>query len=87
MVLLEILENCLRVGKAKMENEGSLGMNLAALLLEECGGVAKVESLYQNPNLHIYSKVIAILDNYFAGDEFSGNDSLDFENNEDAFEF
>jgi len=67
LVALEGIENILRVGQNEAANTG--GVNHFAELVEECGGVGKLENLQQAENIEVelYEKAGQIVKNYFDG--------------------
>lgn len=67
LVALEGIENILRVGQNEAAKTG--GPNHYAELVEECGGVSKLETLQQAENIEVelYEKAGQIVKNYFEG--------------------
>ena len=61
---LEGLENILKVGKATMENNG-LSENPMASLVENAGGLDKIDALQQHEDLTIYEMSFQIMECYF----------------------
>jgi len=61
-VALEGLENILKVGAVAgaMEN-----VNNMATLVNDCGGVSKIEELQNHENHNVYQRAVKILENYF----------------------
>merc|ERR1719327_1319939 len=79
-VALEAIENILKVGKQKQQEQG-LGENPFATLVESCEGTTRIEALQEDPNEDVYRKAMGILENYFPledddadiGDDGTGN--------------
>merc|ERR1711957_418974 len=71
-VALETLENILKVGKAKQQENG-LPENPCCALIEQADGLSKIEQLQEDSNESVYQKAMSILENYFpledAGDD------------------
>eukprot|EP00253_Pinus_taeda_P023799 PITA_23799 len=67
-VCLEGLENILRVGEAD-KNLGVTEVNAYATLIEEAGGLDKIEDLQSHENGEVYEKAVRILENYLAEDD------------------
>jgi len=69
MICLEALENLLKVGKKEAERAGL--DNPYCDVIEECGGIDKLEELQQNENSEIYQKSGDIIREFFDvdGDE------------------
>eukprot|EP00425_Heterocapsa_triquetra_P028587 CAMPEP_0195101888 /NCGR_PEP_ID=MMETSP0448-20130528/65381_1 /TAXON_ID=66468 /ORGANISM="Heterocapsa triquestra, Strain CCMP 448" /LENGTH=532 /DNA_ID=CAMNT_0040137281 /DNA_START=79 /DNA_END=1674 /DNA_ORIENTATION=- len=63
-VALEALENILKVGKQKQQEQG-LQDNPFAMLVEQADGLQKIEALQEDPNEDVYQKVLKILESYF----------------------
>jgi hypothetical protein len=63
MVVMEGIENILRVGKADAPRFG--GVNKYAEYVEECGGLDHLEELQKHNNEEIYEKALRILKMYF----------------------
>ena len=66
LVSLECLDNILKNGE-KLKQE--TGFNKYSEMLEEIGGLDKIEGLQANENENIYEKVVQILEIYFAADQ------------------
>ena len=61
MVVLEAIENILKVGK--QSSRDYIGF------VDECDGLDKIESLQEHENNEIYQKVVSIIESYFGVDE------------------
>lgn len=74
-VCLEALENILKVGEAE-KNLGHTGdENLYAEMIDEAGGLEKIENLQSHDNNDIYQIAVKILENFWAEeDEAVAND-------------
>ncbi|GAB4835666.1 Importin subunit alpha-4 [Ancistrocladus abbreviatus] len=68
-VCLEGLENILKVGEADKEMGKNGGVNLFAQMIDECGGLDKIENLQTHDNFDIYEKAVKILEKYWAEEE------------------
>jgi hypothetical protein len=40
-------------------------MNWIAVTIDSCGGLARLETLQSHPNIHIYSRTVKIIEEYF----------------------
>eukprot|EP00184_Porphyridium_aerugineum_P004420 CAMPEP_0184706388 /NCGR_PEP_ID=MMETSP0313-20130426/36732_1 /TAXON_ID=2792 /ORGANISM="Porphyridium aerugineum, Strain SAG 1380-2" /LENGTH=567 /DNA_ID=CAMNT_0027167941 /DNA_START=773 /DNA_END=2476 /DNA_ORIENTATION=- len=67
-VALEGLENILRVGETEREAVNGTE-NEFALIVDQCGGLDKIERLQTHSNHDIYEKSVKILENYFQADQ------------------
>ncbi|XP_017488896.1 PREDICTED: importin subunit alpha-7-like [Rhagoletis zephyria] len=72
MVALNGLENILRTGDQISKTTGSTE-NPYAIIVEQCGGVDKIEFLQSHDNVEIYQKVYDIIEKYFGTDEDDTN--------------
>jgi hypothetical protein len=70
-VALEAVENLLKVGKKDAERSGQ--KNAYAGLVEECGGLDKLEALQEHEAEDIYHRSQDLLRVYFGGEEVSDN--------------
>merc|ERR1712066_1172184 len=67
-VALEAIENILKMGKQKQQ-EQALADNPFAMLVEQADGLGKIEQLQEDPNEDVYQKAMKILENYFPLEE------------------
>jgi hypothetical protein len=63
-VALECMENILKAGKAKQQENG-LAENPCCALIEQKDGLQRIEALQEDPNEDVYQKAVSILENYF----------------------
>lgn len=63
-VALECMENILKTGKARQQEQG-LPENPCCQLIEQADGLQKIESLQEDPNEEVYQKAMQILESYF----------------------
>lgn len=68
-VCLEGLENILKVGEADKERGLNGGINMHAVMIDECEGLDKIEHLQTHDNNEIYEKAVKILEAYWAEEE------------------
>ncbi|XP_041462692.1 importin subunit alpha-7-like [Lytechinus variegatus] len=66
-VALNGLDNVLKLGKSDSKDTGT--PNKYALLVEECGGLDKIEFLQSHENREIYQRAFEIIEHYFSADE------------------
>ncbi|XP_019094936.1 PREDICTED: importin subunit alpha-6-like [Camelina sativa] len=66
-VTLEGLENILKVGEADAVED-----NVYAQMIDEAGGLEKIESLQSHDNTDIYEKAVKILQSYWAEEDDEG---------------
>lgn len=71
-VALESMENILKVGKAKQEEQG-LQENPCCTLIEQAEGLSRIESLQEDPNEEVYAKAMHILETYFPLEDGDGD--------------
>lgn len=87
-VCLNALDNILSVGESD-KNSGKTGANPYVELVNECGGLDKIENLQEFDNDEVYKKAIEILESYW--DEEDQNEAPIFRgsgvSSEGAFEF
>merc|ERR1719480_688672 len=74
LVVIEALDNILRVGQNDANRDGT-GNNKFAQFLEECNGLDKLEELQtqENVEIEIYNKAVALVKTYFDGEEEDAN--------------
>lgn len=84
LVCLEAVENILRIGEMDTISNGSV-VNLYSRVLEECGGIDKLELIQFHENTEIYNRVSSILCEFFDADEIDGHaeNSLVYEKTEE----
>ncbi|KAL1091185.1 hypothetical protein V6Z11_D07G140000 [Gossypium hirsutum] len=68
-VCLEGLENILKVGEAQKKLGHTGEFNVYADLLNDAGGLEKIENLQSHDNNEIYEKAVKILETYWVDDE------------------
>ncbi|KAF9620933.1 hypothetical protein IFM89_015330 [Coptis chinensis] len=68
-VCLEGLENILKVGETDKEMGESGGVNKFAQMVDDCGGLDKIENLQSHDNNEIYEKAVKLLEKYWLEDE------------------
>jgi len=66
IIILEGIWNVLSVGKHIFNNQFQQ-------LVDECGGLDKLEALQEYPNHHVYELALDILENYFEIEEIDLN--------------
>jgi len=74
MVVLEAIENILRVGKSDAVTCNT--PNRFCEQVEECGGLDKLEEMQRHGDRDIYDKAVRILRNYFESDEAEDETSM-----------
>jgi len=70
-VALEAMENMLKVGKLKQQEQGT-AENLVGSLVEQADGLQRIEQLQEDPNEEVYQKAMKILENFFPIEEDGG---------------
>merc|ERR1719326_1745152 len=75
-VALEALENIVKTGKTKQQENG-LPENPCCALIEQADGLTKIEQLQEDPNEEVYAKAMHILEDYFPLDDADGGDFAD----------
>ncbi|CAG9318942.1 unnamed protein product [Blepharisma stoltei] len=73
LIALEALNNILRAGKDMINFNKCGGVNEIALKFDEMDGVLKLENLQTHPNVKIYQKVVAIMDEHYGLEEIDEN--------------
>jgi len=63
-VALDALENILRVGKQKQQ-ENSLPDNPVVAIVEQADGLNRIEALQEDPNEDVYQKAVRMLEQYW----------------------
>jgi len=63
-VALDALENILRVGQQKQQENG-LAENPIVALVEQAEGLQRIEALQEDPNEDVYHKAVRMLETYF----------------------
>lgn len=71
VVALEAMENMLKVGKLKQQEQGT-AENLVASLVEQADGLQRIEQLQEDPNEEVYLKAMKILESFFPIEEDGG---------------
>jgi len=74
-VALEALENFLRVGQAAERIPGGPGFNPYLALVEDAGGLDKLEALQEHPNEDVYRKAGSLLEEFFDAAEERAEDA------------
>lgn len=77
-VAMNGLENILRVGQMEAHKDGAAkgaNANPYAVLVEECGGLDKIEFLQQHENTEVYVKAYEMIEKYFGGGEEEREDA------------
>jgi len=72
-VALDAIENILRCGK-QTQQENGLPENPVVVLVEQAGGMERIEALQEDPNEDVYQKAMRMLETYFplADDDDNG---------------
>jgi len=86
-IALEGLENILKVGEADSKDAGLVDQNMMATLIDEAGGLNKIEELQHHSNNDIYDKCIKILETYFHADDEDDMPGLGPETEGGQFQF
>eukprot|EP00358_Blepharisma_japonicum_P004849 CAMPEP_0202942502 /NCGR_PEP_ID=MMETSP1395-20130829/2718_1 /ASSEMBLY_ACC=CAM_ASM_000871 /TAXON_ID=5961 /ORGANISM="Blepharisma japonicum, Strain Stock R1072" /LENGTH=130 /DNA_ID=CAMNT_0049638849 /DNA_START=172 /DNA_END=561 /DNA_ORIENTATION=- len=73
LIALEALNNILRAGKDMINFNKCGGVNEIALKFDEMDGVLKLENLQTHPNVKIYQRVVAIMDEHYGLEEVDEN--------------
>ncbi|KAG7588557.1 Armadillo [Arabidopsis suecica] len=69
IVCLEALENILKVGEAEKNLCNTGNMNYYTQLIDDAGGLEKMEELQNNDNNEIYEKAVKIMETYWLEEE------------------
>jgi len=80
-VALEALENILNSGEKEQEAH-NLHENPYCQVIEEAGGIDRLEELQQHENQEVYDKSVKILEDFFGGEEPTQQQSFSFGNNQ-----
>mmetsp|Transcript_7488 Transcript_7488/g.15118 ORF Transcript_7488/g.15118 Transcript_7488/m.15118 type:complete len:537 (-) Transcript_7488:493-2103(-) len=76
-VALDAIENILKVGQQKQQENG-LAENPVVALVEQADGLRRIEALQEDPNEDVYHKAVRMLETYFPlEDDAGGNDLPD----------
>ncbi|KAK4769368.1 hypothetical protein SAY86_027518 [Trapa natans] len=76
IVCLEGLENILKVGEADKERGLNNGINIYLVMIDECGGLDKIDHLQSHDNNEIYEKAVKILEAYWADEDVDDNGAI-----------
>ncbi|GAB5590268.1 Importin subunit alpha-1 [Umbelopsis nana] len=68
LVALDGIDNILRVGDMDRGNTDE-GINMYALMVEECGGLEIIQNLQNHDNEEIFKKAFHLIDRYFSEEE------------------
>jgi len=74
-VVLEALENILKVGQSAAEMAGSMDDNPFRDIIEECGGIDKIEALQNFDKQEIVEKAVELICKYFGQDDTEPGDN------------
>lgn len=87
MLSLDTLAKILEFGKSEADRFDSA--NRCADIIEECGGLDKIEELQRHDNEEVYEKSVSILKNYFEteGEEDEADATLQPNFNEASNQF
>ncbi|KAE8676684.1 Importin subunit alpha-1 [Hibiscus syriacus] len=69
VICLEALENILKIGEARKNMGDSMEVNLYAQLIDDAGGLEKIEILQNHKNNVIYEMAVKLLETYWADDD------------------
>jgi importin subunit alpha-6/7 len=87
LVALDGIENILRVGELDRTNSDE-GLNMYAIIVEECGGLEIIQELQNHDNEEIFKKAYHLLDRYFSEDEEEDADMVpEMDSNTGSFAF
>ncbi|KAJ2956739.1 hypothetical protein NQZ79_g7456 [Umbelopsis isabellina] len=68
LVALDGIDNILRVGDMDRSNSEE-GLNMYAIMVEECGGLEIIQNIQNHENEEIFKKAYLLIDRYFSDDE------------------
>ncbi|CAO3673331.1 unnamed protein product [Umbelopsis vinacea] len=68
LVALDGIDNILRVGDMDRSNSEE-GINMYAIMVEECGGLDIIQNLQTHDNEEIFKKAFQLIDRYFSEEE------------------
>lgn len=87
LVALDGIENILRVGELDRTNSDE-GLNMYAIIVEECGGLEIIQELQNHDNEEIFKKAYHLIDRYFSEDEEEDADMVpEMDSNTGSFAF
>lgn len=87
LVALDGIENILRVGELDRTNSDE-GLNMYAIIVEECGGLEIIQELQNHDNEEIFKKAYHLIDRYFSDDEEEDADMVpEMDSNTGSFAF
>ncbi|CAG9460475.1 unnamed protein product [Pedinophyceae sp. YPF-701] len=72
-VVLEAIENILKVGEADKQLNGPEAENLFSRMVEECEGLDKIEQLQTHESQEVYKKAYSIIEQFY-GEDGDGDD-------------
>lgn len=68
-VILEGLENILKVGEEELNQGNTGGYNIYAQMIDDAEGLEKIENLQSHDNNEIYEKAVKILSMYWTEED------------------
>nr|VDD16704.1 unnamed protein product [Brassica rapa] len=74
-VILEALENILKVGEAEMNQGNTGGFNIYVQMIDDAEGLEKIENLQSHNNNEIYEKAVQILSSYWTDEDGNEHDN------------
>lgn len=74
MLVLEAISNFLKAGRTHQILQ-NLTSDKVGINFDEAGGIAKLESLQDHPNINVYNKVTEILSKFFDAEEVNPEES------------
>jgi len=84
-VSLNGIDNILKLGQ--QDSRQNNGINAYSILIEECGGLDKIEFLQGHQNEKIYKKAFQIIESFFSSEEDDNNLMPDVDSKNQQFEF